>query len=269
MSQKFVATETNALQCSPAVAFTAAPDPRRIDPVDNPRLQEAGCIAITHEKKYYEFLEDDKNQVFMKRNLTPSEYLVNRAGNLVIPKLPRERMENEVAAIRYIQEHTTIPTPNIRCAFEDHGRYYIITDVVPGATLAQLSEEQKAVVIKELDEYVAQLHSITSSIMGGFSGRVCLPYRISEAIDHDDVLKFREAETPEFVLCHNDLSQHNVIVDEETLKVNAILDWEYAGFYPREFDSPFYYRPGPSAAIEDEKDDVPELLKVLDKWRVV
>ncbi|KAF8065975.1 kinase-like domain-containing protein [Lyophyllum atratum] len=157
-------------------------------------------------------------------------------------------MKNEVAAIRYIQSNTTIPTPNIRCAFEDHGRYYIITDMVPGVPLVELPEDKKALVIKELEGYIAQMHTIKLNFMGSFLGDVILPYR-------------------EFVLCHNDVSQYNVMVDETTLKINAILDWEYAGYYPPEFDGAFYLRSGPSIALEGEEDDVPKLLEALERWR--
>ncbi|KAF8968947.1 kinase-like domain-containing protein [Flammula alnicola] len=245
---------------------SAAPDPRRLDPLDNPRIIEEGCFAITEQKKYYEF-EKAEGAVFIKRNLTPSEYIVNLAGDLVLPYMCTERMKNEVAAIRYIQSNTNIPTPNIRCAFEDHGRYYIITDLVPGVPLAQLPDDKKAPVIKELLGYVAQMHAIKSKVIGGFLDDVILPYRVGEAVPHDQVLKLRDATTPEFVLCHNDLSQHNVMVDETTLKINAILDWEYAGFFPPEFDGAFYLRPGPSAALEGEEDDVPKLLEVLERWK--
>ena len=160
-----------------------------------------------------------------------SEYTFNIKGYLILPYKCIERMKNEVAAIRYIQSHTTIPTPNIRCAFEDHGRYYIVTDIVPGVTLAELPANKKAPVIKELEGYRAQMHAIKSKVMGGLLGDMILPCRLScKAPEHHET--FREAETPEFVLCHNDLSQHNVLVDETSLKINAIIDWEYAGFLP-------------------------------------
>ena len=204
--------------------------------------------------------------MFIKRNLTPSEYLVNLAGQLIIPYLCKERMKNEVTAIRYVQSlDISIPTPNIRWAFEDHGRYYIITDMVPGVALSQLPDDKKAPVIKELEGYIAQLHFVKSKVMGGFLGDVIVPPRV--AIPHDQVLKLREATTPEFVLCHNDLGQHNIMVDETTLKINAILDWEYAGFYPPEFEGAIYLRPGPSIALEGEKDDVLKLLELLEHWK--
>ncbi|KIM34673.1 hypothetical protein M413DRAFT_450123, partial [Hebeloma cylindrosporum] len=236
--------------------------------ISPPPIREEGCSGISPEKKYYEF-----DQVFIKRSLAPSEYPFISLGNKRIPIVPHmclERMKNEVAAIRYVQNNTNIPTPNIRCTFEDNGRFYIITDVVPGVTLAELPDDKKAGVIAEVEGYMAQMHAIKSKVMGGVSGDNVLPYRCFRDINGRSKLlnlKFRDADTPEFVLCHNDLSQYNVIVDEKTLRVKAILDWEYAGFYPPEFDGKFYLRRGPSVAIEGEENDVPKLMEVLDHWK--
>ncbi|GLB37028.1 putative integral peroxisomal membrane peroxin [Lyophyllum shimeji] len=263
---------TDTVDCSeandtlPAYVHTVAPDPRRQDPIDNPRIAEEGCLGVTQERKYYKY-ENPEGPVFIKRNLTPSEYMVNYYGELVLPRMSMERLKNEAAAIRYIQSHTNIFTPNIRCAFEDHGRYYLITDLVPGVRMADLPDEKKAPVIEELKGYVAQMHTITSKVMGGLSGEVILPYRVARAMPPNRSLQLREATSPEFVLCHNDLSQHNVILDETTLKIKAILDWEYAGFFPPEFDRPFYLRVGPSVAMKGEEDDVPQLLEVLESWK--
>ena len=73
----------------------------------------------------------------------------------------------------------------------------------------------------------------------------------------------REREKHDLVFCHNDLSAHNVIVDPDSLKITAIIDWEYAGFYPSEFEAPFYRRLGPSVALEGEVNDVDALLKII------
>ncbi len=71
----------------------------------------------------------------------------------------------------------------------------------------------------------------------------------------------------DLVFCHNDLSAPNVIVDRDTLEVKAIIDWEYAGFYPKEFEMEFFKRSetGPSVALEGEKDDVEILLDIMSK----
>ncbi len=75
--------------------------------------------------------------------------------------------------------------------------------------------------------------------------------------------KMKLRESKNLVFCHNDLSTHNVIVDPETLKVNAIIDWEYAGFFPQEFEGMFFRRPGPSVALDGEVNDEKVLLDIM------
>jgi aminoglycoside phosphotransferase (APT) family kinase protein len=71
--------------------------------------------------------------------------------------------------------------------------------------------------------------------MGGFAWVACLPYRLAMAVREAGMaMKFHNPGTNEFILCQNDISQQNIIVDKETHKINAIIDWEYAGFYPKE-----------------------------------
>lgn len=77
-----------------------------------------------------------------------------------------------------------------------------------------------------------------------------------------------QREKTDLVFCHNDLSMHNIIVDPETFKINAIIDWEYAGFYPAEFEMPFYLRPGPSVALTGEADDVETLTALMARERL-
>ena len=44
----------------------------------------------------------------------------------------------------------------------------------------------------------------------------------------------------DFVFCHNDLSQSNIIVNAKTLKIAGIVDWELAGYFSSVFrDSSF------------------------------
>lgn len=56
---------------------------------------------------------------------------------------------------------------------------------------------------------------------------------------------------------------NNVIVDPGTLQIKAINDWEYAGFYPPEFEFPFYQRPGPSVALNGEVGDFDLLTRMI------
>lgn len=70
-------------------------------------------------------------------------------------------------------------------------------------------------------------------------------------------------ESQDLVFCHNDLSTHNVIVDPSTLKVNAIIDWEYSGVFPEVFEGMFFRRPGPAVAQEGEANDEQKLLDIM------
>jgi aminoglycoside phosphotransferase (APT) family kinase protein len=178
-----------------------------------------------------------------------------------------ERLKNEAAAIDFVRRNTCIPVPTIRASFEDNGRYYLITDGIRGITMDLLPADQKALVIEELQGYLAILHTITSKRMGGILGDACLPWRVAMALPHEagKRLKFNHTAEYEYVLCHNDLNQSNIIVDEETLKINGIIDWEYAGFYPKEFEGAYYERRGPAGAMEGEIDDVSSLLSILDR----
>jgi aminoglycoside phosphotransferase (APT) family kinase protein len=88
---------------------------------------------------------------------------------------------------------------------------------------------------------------------------VISPYRVTLSTENDD-WPWQPSDTDENIFCHNDFSQQNIIVNSDTLKINAIIDWEYSGFYPDFFEAPFYTRLGPSAAIQREVDDTPRLL---------
>jgi hypothetical protein len=92
--------------------------------------------------------------------------------------------------------------------------------------------------------------------------QVIPPYRVTaRSFRPEWNMKPRESE--DLVFCHNDLSTHNVVVDPETLKVMAVLDWEYAGYYPMKFEGMFFRRPGPSVALEGEANDEDYIIETM------
>lgn len=152
--------------------------------------------------------------------------------------------------------------PRVYLDFEDDEAYYVATEYVEGVDMSSLSEDQRAAVYKELSTHLATLKTLRSNRIGGPSGLVILPYRVMRQTETDD-WRLQASDHDEFVFCHNDLSQQNVIVDPDTLKIKAIIDWEYAGFYPDYFERLFYTRLGHSAAMRDEVDDSEKLLEFL------
>ncbi|KAL2153511.1 hypothetical protein VTH82DRAFT_4666 [Thermothelomyces myriococcoides] len=232
------------------------PPPRMIDPRPS-WASEEGCLATTTDRKYYR-----RGNAFIKRCLRTRE-LPHGPQGIQIPRLRMESLKNEAATLRFLRRYTDIPVPLLFCDFEDDDAYYVITQYIDGVSMAELPEHQKAVVIAELEGYLAELKLLRSNRMGGPTGIVIPPYRVLCEAERDDWSQLRPSDRDEYVFCHNDCSQHNVIVDPSTLKIAAIIDWEYAGFYPECFEFPFYRRNGPSVALGEEEDDTFVLLDFL------
>jgi serine/threonine protein kinase len=227
---------------------------------------EEGCFATSPDRKYYR-----RGNAFIKRCLRPREFLVGPHG-IHVPRLRKESLRNEADTLRFIRRHTEIPVPLLFCDFEDDDAYYLITEYVEGVSLADLPDHQKDVVLAELEGHLGRLKTLRSHRLGGPAGVVIPPYRVLCETERDDWTgQLREARRAEYVFCHNDCSQHNIIVNPDTLKIAAIVDWEYAGFYPEYFEFPFYRRKGPSVALGEEEDDTFKLLGFLHSqlvWQV-
>lgn len=220
--------------------------------------REKECVALTTERKYFQV-----DCSWVKRSLRPSEWQINPVvGNVVVPRFGNERLLNEAAVLRFIAEKTDIPVPKLYGCFEDDSSVYVITEYIEGVAMSELTLDQRKVVEGELEVHLETLRGLKSATWGGPSGIVIPPYRImTKTFRPEWRMKARESE--DLIFCHNDLSAYNVIVDEKTLKVKAILDWEYAGFFPREFEAMFFRRLGPSVALDGEENDEQRLLDIM------
>lgn len=178
----------------------------------------ASSSAETAERGYYH-----QGKFFIKRTRRPSEYKTTMKGTKHVPRINKERLQNEAAAMRFLHQHTDIPVPTLYGAFEVDDSFMLIMEYVDGVAMSELPEDQGSTVITEVDQHLATLRTLKSDTLGGLSGIVIPPYRAMRLSEKDDwprqVLKHRE-----YVFCHNDLSQHNIVVDPNTLKIRAILD---------------------------------------------
>lgn len=140
---------------------------------------------------------------------------------------------------------------------EDGSRY--IMDYMPGTPLEkvwpQLSPEQKIATFRELGGYLSQLKSLTGNQIEGGNGTSIVAGRRTprEGGPFDTVAQFHdflvEYLTPHYSgyflhyarsclsddysihFAHGDIGPGNVLVDDDTGHVTAILDWEkQAGF---------------------------------------
>lgn len=116
--------------------------------------------------------------------------------------------------------------------------------------MTRLSEEDKRVVTEELLQHVATLKSLRSDTPGVpgphedgdlAQSLLCAPERVANVHWKPTTCwRPRPDVKGDFVFCHNDLGQHNVIVDPSTLKIKAIIDWEFGGFWPEWFEGRFW-----------------------------
>lgn len=219
------------------------------------QCREAGCTAIFAEKKYFRV-----GNVFIKRTLRPHEWQSTNNGALVVPpaSLP-QRWRNDAAALRYLsQKITTLPLPRLQCIYEDDGAFNHCTEYVEGVSMEELSDMDKKVVTKELLQHLSTLKSLRSDTPG-MPGESLLypPQRVTrQGWKMDSCWRPRSEIHGDFVFCHNDLVPDNIIVDPKTLKIKAILDWEFGGFWPEWFEREFWEREVPGSALDREEDDV-------------
>lgn len=199
---------------------------------------------------------------FTKKEI-PSGGRVNMYGEPIVFRHQRERLENCHAALQFIRTWTTIPVPEVLDFSEKEGRLSLTLRRINGIMLEDLEDDQFARASKNVDKYIRdhvlpQLSCLRSSRLGSLVGTIIPPGRIQRLDDRRDWPN-RYAEAREtFVFCHNDLSQPNIFLDPDSLEVISIIDWEWSGFYPAEFEAPlwtkpvmeFHHNPDPPAQLE-------------------
>ncbi|KJZ79253.1 hypothetical protein HIM_01404 [Hirsutella minnesotensis 3608] len=199
------------------------------------------------DKKYFHV-----GGMFMKRTLRHHEWQTRPDGRIIIPaaSIP-QRWKTDAAVQQYLRETTNIPLPPFAYTFEDDGALYFCAGFVEGVSMRQLKRDEKAVVIRELEKHVTTLRCLRSD-RPGVPGEslMCPPQRVVGSGWKADSCWRPRKDNGEYVFCHNDLAQQNVIVDPLTLKIKAIIDWEFGGFWPEWLERPFWR--GPSLDREDD-----------------
>ncbi|OAA76441.1 Aminoglycoside phosphotransferase [Akanthomyces lecanii RCEF 1005] len=199
--------------------------------------------ACTWERRYV--LRGD---YFIKSELEEQKLIVRENGSVVRPFWPKERLLNEYATLRFVAANTTIPVPRHWLYMAD-GLMHLATErIVHARPLQDLPAEKTAAARKAVDEQIQrdvlpQLRAIRRDVIGSVavSLPVVPPLRIFCRDDRRwPRITTTQDDVDNFVLCHNDLSAHNIFVDPDTFAIRAIIDWEYAGFYPERFEIPLW-----------------------------
>ncbi|KAK2796445.1 hypothetical protein FQN50_009556 [Emmonsiellopsis sp. PD_5] len=180
---------------------------------------------------------------FTKRELRPDERKVNRFGKTIILPWTTERLQNEYDALRFIAANTTIPVPKVVKFGKVWGAYQLEMELVQGKTLDRIQENREE-ALRNTEYFITtsvlpQLRGLKSSAIGSLGGVVIPPARITSR-DKRTYWPAKLSPEPQYNFCHNDLAQHNIIINLETLQVEAIIDWELSGFYPPDFEEPLW-----------------------------
>jgi len=204
---------------------------------------------------------------FTKRELRRNEWFTNIKGKIVVPPFSRERMRNEYVTLDFIASNTTIPVPKVLEYIVQDDAATLVLERIDGETLDSFKGVEKDIAFENalvfLEETVLpQLRQLRSSKPGGLTGVVVPPYRVWKQ-DKREHWPVNVSASAEYVLCHCDLAQHNIMVDKETLQPVAIIDWEYSGFYPAYFEIPFWLKSFRERKEEDIEKDVNRLVHFL------
>ncbi|KAF2426480.1 kinase-like protein, partial [Tothia fuscella] len=172
----------------------------------------------------------------------------------------------EAESIKFIQRHTSVPVPRVWNSYEKDGVGYILMEYVDGELLervwGKMDQSTRNTILLELRDYIKQMRQIKPPLLtriGSATGGPATDRRTMNAIKggpFETEKDFNEWQLKqlvegssqlsretyasmhktdhEIVFSHGDLAFHNVIVHDG--HVAAIIDWEYAGWYPEHWD---------------------------------
>ena len=182
--------------------------------------------------------------VLIKRQPHPSELGQDIHGNPVINPYIADRLRNEAAALQYVRSTTTIPVPEVLDLRTANGIVYLKMSWIEGAIeLSRVPDHRIEAAVTAVSsqlevEILPQLRSLRSHRMGSPDAKLPIipPKRFWEWKEN----RKWPAIAGDYVFCHLDLGRQNILVDPDTYKIVAIVDWETAGFFPPQWELSFW-----------------------------
>ncbi|KAJ2892720.1 hypothetical protein MKZ38_009436 [Zalerion maritima] len=186
----------------------------------------------------------DQDRV-IKRELGEQE-LVHRPNNDVLrPFWAKQRLQNEAATLQFVASNTNVPVPRCQLYSKD-GLLHLETErVTNGILLMDVAAESRSAAAAAVDKQIRtdilpQLRSLRRKYIGSVDSNLPVfpPQRV---YNRDRRTWGRISSTSDcFVLCHNDLGPQNIFIKPDTFQIVAIIDWEFAGFFPPYFELPLW-----------------------------
>jgi serine/threonine protein kinase len=224
-------------------------DRRNLDDEQDKNSQDQGDSddnKTLYEENTVERRVAIKQRTVVKTYPNESQLFQRPDGTIVYPYWAQERLRNEAATLALIAEKTTIPVPKGRLYMENGILHLETNRITEGVLMGDLDKDVRpsavAAVDKQIQEDILpQLRSLRRNFIG--SADPGLPVFPPSRVYRLDRRLWQRvtSDTDEFVLCHNDLGPQNIIVDpDDNFRIVAILDWEFAGFFPSYFEVPLW-----------------------------
>lgn len=182
----------------------------------------------------------------------------DQAGAILVCR-NHERITNEAKALELVSEATTIPVPKLlEHGTHADGRRYLVTELVEGVSLnafprpcskprneqhttdqslpcqacsdqaySNAAEFIERTVLPQLASLKARSRGIDGFVMPpSWLSPVEVPWKGKTS------WKTLPLQQPDYVFQHGDMAAHNLIMDPCTLQPRALIDWEFAGYFP-------------------------------------
>ncbi|KAL4948776.1 kinase-like protein [Aspergillus filifer] len=149
---------------------------------------------------------------------------------------------SEASTMRFVSQHTTIPAPEVLCAFEHSGMVYIMMERINGDMLgkgwllSQLADMEGTASVDRASLYDCRVPG--NSLRFGPFGTVQDFYQhLQRDMEFDprldtevqDLFKQQDNTWP-LSFTHGDLSSLNILARGDDIV--GVIDWETAGWYP-------------------------------------
>ncbi|KAI1925273.1 hypothetical protein LOZ12_002875 [Ophidiomyces ophidiicola] len=201
--------------------------------------------TVIFEENTWERRLSVRKYTVIKRAVNASELLVRSNGASVYPYWASERLLNEAATLAFIAEKTTIPVPKARLYYSEGMLHLESIRITSGVMLDTITDHRQPAAIAAVDAQMQQtilpqLHAFRRNNIGSLAGLPVFPPSRVHSMDRRSWKRIT-ANANDFVLCHNDLSPRNILVNpSDNYHIVGIIDWEYAGFFPADFELPLW-----------------------------
>lgn len=159
---------------------------------------------------------------------------------------PYKRFLNEYAAMMYASNNYSVPIAEMATYLsgESTENPMICSKFVEGVSPYTLeTASDRAEVVRQMKSHAEQLAEETEEYTKSFIVDLCVAKEYHAAAWQSQASRARAMAgesgkvmglAESFSLRHGDLTASNIIVDPRTIRIKAVLDWEFAGYYPKE-----------------------------------